>query len=478
MAAATGFTPAGLPRRVAFAYAIGALSSGLVGQALTALALLFYNQVVGLSPAAVGLALMISLICDAVFDPALGVWSDSVRTRLGRRHPFMYAAIVPAGLAFWLLWSPPASLSPGGAFAYLVATLISTRLAVSLYEVPSTSLIPEMAPDYDARTGLISLRYFCGVLGALAASLLAFQVFLSDRAGGVTHRAGFGGFGLAGGVLISLTLLVSTVGTHRMIPRLRAAAGGAAHGEGLAAFAAHLLDALRNRDFATLVTAAVISSMAAGITSGLGTYFNLYFWGFSSNDLAALAVPVTLAGVVGVVLAPFIARRWGKKPVALVVLTASVLASALPMGLRLLGLLPGNSWPWLLPLIMIESMIAALLGVMGLIVVTSMLSDVVEDNAARTGRRAEGLFFAASGVLQKAVAGVGTFVSGLLLTLVAFPTHAAPGAVPPTLMHRLGLVYLPVTTLLTLAALAVLSRFRIDRARHAANLAVLAKGEG
>lgn len=472
---ATG--PDSLSRGVAAAFGLGALSSGLVTQAISALALLFYNQVVGLSPAQVGLALMLSLICDAVCDPAIGLWSDNTRSPWGRRHPFMYAAILPSGLAFWLLWSPPAMLSQTAAFVWLLATLLATRICVSLYEVPSTSLAPELAPDYDARTGLISARYFCGVLGALAASLLAFQLFLADRAGGLAHRAGFAGFGAAGGALISLSLLVSTLGTHahaqRLAPRPATTIDDPSAAVGIGRQVRH---ALTNRNFLAIVVSALLSGMALGMTTGLATYFNLYFWGLDTNDLSLLAAPGLAAAIVAVLAAPPAARRWGKKPVALAVFTASVAASIAPMSLRLLGLLPGNHWPWLLPMLLVETFTAGALTLIGMIVVTSMLADVVEDNAARTGVRSEGFFFAANSVLQKSVTGVGLFSAGLLLSAVHFPHDVAHTPVSAAMMHALGWAYLPATTLLSAASLAVLSLFRIDRAAHQANLARLAGG--
>jgi GPH family glycoside/pentoside/hexuronide:cation symporter len=63
------------------AFGMGALSAGVLTQALSTLALLFYNQVIGMSPATVGLALMISLIFDAFWDPAIGLGSE-----IGRAH--------------------------------------------------------------------------------------------------------------------------------------------------------------------------------------------------------------------------------------------------------------------------------------------------------------------------------------------------------------------------------------------------------
>ena len=44
----------------------------------------------------------------------------------------MYAAIIPAGIFFWLLWSPPAGLSEGGAFAWLL-TLVDSAAAGRAY---------------------------------------------------------------------------------------------------------------------------------------------------------------------------------------------------------------------------------------------------------------------------------------------------------------------------------------------------------
>ena len=50
--------------------------------------LLFYNQILGLSPSLCGLAFLISSIADAVSDPLVGTISDRYQSRWGRRHPF------------------------------------------------------------------------------------------------------------------------------------------------------------------------------------------------------------------------------------------------------------------------------------------------------------------------------------------------------------------------------------------------------
>lgn len=460
----------GLGLGLSTTFGIGAVSAGILTQALNTLALLFYNQVIGLSPAAVGLALLISLVFDAVWDPAIGVWSDRIRSRLGRRHPFMYAAILPAGLFFWLLWVPPQGLSEAGAFAWLVTMLLASRFFSSLYEVPSTALAPELAPDYHARTGLLGLRYFWGVVAATGITVLAFQVFLSSRNGGVTNREGYGEFGLAGAALISVTLLLSCLGTQRAAAAFTPPPPQPFH---LADLIDEVKIAMTNHNFLALVFSSLFAAISNGMTTSLTTYFNLYLWELTTDQLSLLAIPGLIASVLAVALASPVARRWGKRSSAIALFIITIIASALPMALRLIGVLPGNDWPWLVPLLFIESSIAYTTGLMFLILSTSMLADVVEDNAVKSGRRSEGLFFSVNGLLAKCVLGLGALTAGLMLTVVGFPKHAVPGEVPQETIHALGFLYLPTALVLVALSVAALFRFRIDEAAHEQNLASL-----
>ncbi len=77
-----------------------------------------------------------------------------------------------------------------------------------------------------------------------------------------------------------------------------------------------------------------------------------------------------------------------------------------------------------------------------------------------TSTRSEGLFFAANSVLSKSVTGLGTLVSGVMLTWVHFPANAKPGTIDPALMHELGYIYVPVGLTLGLLSLYALSYLR------------------
>jgi len=84
------------------AYGMGSIAFGAKLQLLNLL-LLFYNQVLGLPAGAVSAVVAGSIVLEAVWDPMVGYMSDHTRTRLGRRHPYLYGVAVPLAIAVALL---------------------------------------------------------------------------------------------------------------------------------------------------------------------------------------------------------------------------------------------------------------------------------------------------------------------------------------------------------------------------------------
>ena len=74
-------------------YSMGNLSLA-VCITLQGVALFYFNQVLGVPAHLVSLAFGAIIFVDAFWDPLIGQWSDRFRSRLGRRHPFLYAGMV------------------------------------------------------------------------------------------------------------------------------------------------------------------------------------------------------------------------------------------------------------------------------------------------------------------------------------------------------------------------------------------------
>lgn len=129
--------------------------------------LMYYSQVLGLDPWLAGIALAIGLIIDAVSDPVVGYLSDNTHSRWGRRHPYLYASVIPLALSFYLLWHPPTSVLGDDVplFIYLLACNAALRLSTTLFLIPALAMVAELSSDYDQRTRLLSgLQSIYGVV--------------------------------------------------------------------------------------------------------------------------------------------------------------------------------------------------------------------------------------------------------------------------------------------------------------------------
>jgi glycoside/pentoside/hexuronide:cation symporter, GPH family len=457
-------------------YGFGSVAFGVKDNGFGFLLLIYYNQVLGLPERLVGLGIMIALVADSFFDPVVGHFSDHLHSRWGRRHPFMYASALPVALSYYLLWTPPAGLSDGALFAYFVVVAILVRTFITFYEIPSSSLAAELTDHYDQRTSILSFRFFFGWWGGLTMAVLAFAVFLQPDAMhpvGVLNATGYRHYGLASSVVMALAILISALGTHAQIPYLRKPPPK--RHLGFAGVVREFRETLSNRSFLAIFGAGFFSAMAAGLTAALNIYFNTFFWELTSDQLSILVLVNFFSAAAALAIAPTLSVRFGKKPAAVATAVAAGTLGPAPVVLRLLHLFPANHSPALLPTLLVVNTLVVTLIILSSILVSSMVADIAEDSELSTGRRSEGLFFAANSFVQKSVSGVGIFASTLLLSAIDFPRGAKPGEVAPTVVRNLGLIYIPTLILLYSCALAFLSTYRISRATHQANLDRLAE---
>ena len=68
---------------------------------------IYLTDVVGLEPRLASFGALLGIVWDGINDPIIGILSDRMRTRWGRRRPFLLWFAVPFGLSFITLWSAP-----------------------------------------------------------------------------------------------------------------------------------------------------------------------------------------------------------------------------------------------------------------------------------------------------------------------------------------------------------------------------------
>jgi Na+/melibiose symporter-like transporter len=465
--------PAGkAPVALKLAHGFGASAFGIKNNGFDYFLLLFYGTVIGLEPGLVSLAILIALVFDAISDPLVGYWSDNFHSRWGRRHPFMYAAALPVALSYFLLWNPP-ELGQLGLFLYLTGLAVLIRTFITFYETPSTALLPELTSDYAERTSIQSYRLLFGWAGGNIMSVLMFGVLLAGE-GGMQNRAGFETYGIVAGALIFVSIMISSLGTHHRIPTLsRPVATGERYN--IRRIFREMVETLSETSFIALFFTMVFASISTGIAASLSFIMLNYFWGFSEFQIFIWTATVFFSAIIGFLIAPWAARKFGKKEasIGLGILAFSI-APAPVLG-RLVGLMPENGDPVLFPLVLTINVIDLALIIAVQAVVYSMIADLVESNQVKTGRRSEGVYYAAVTFTRKSTQGIGVLAGGIILSVIAFPQGAAPETVGADTLWWLGAFYAPSLVLVWSAMLYSISRYRIDKGTHEENLRKLAQ---
>lgn len=460
------------PRLTTFTFALGAVAFGVKESGLQLFLMLFYGQVLGLPEAWVAAGILAALAIDALLDPLVGQFSDELRSRWGRRHPPLYMAAIPAGLAYACLWDPPSGLSRLALVAYFFGCLVLVRVLLSLVEIPGAALTAELTRDYHHRTRLISQRTLAGWCGALLLNTFTFSVLLADAPGtapGMLRAAGYHAYGRLAGALITISTLVAASGTHQLIPQLTQPLRAVPRGSRLSDVRA----TLRSPALRVLLLSGVFGAMAAGIVTGLDMYVGVFFWRLSSRQMSTFPV-VFFAGVaLSFLSVGALSRKLGKRRAALTTGLAGLVVGPFPVLATLAGAFPPRGSSAFFPLLLACCGVAVLLRVTTGILSVSMLTDVVEEQELRTHKRSEGLLSAATTLIQKTMSGLGVLASGLILTVVHFPRNARPGSVDPVLLRDLVLLYVPTVTLLGIISILLLARYPIDQRAHEHTLRLL-----
>jgi GPH family glycoside/pentoside/hexuronide:cation symporter len=462
-----------LPLRIKLGNGIGSIAYGVKDNGFAALLLLFYSQVLGLEARLVGLILLVALLLDAMVDPLVGYWSDKTHSRWGKRHPWMYASILPMAGAWLMLWHPPQTTS-NWLYGYLLLFAFLMRAAVSCYEIPALSVMPGLTSDYDERTSITRWRYIFGWAGGLTMLMLAFTVFLVPSARypvGQLNIDGFGYYGWTGAALMVVAALIAALTTHRRIARLDSSP--AVHLP-LAQTVRKVASTLANRAFLILLGATLFYYINVGMTFSTATYVLTYYWEMPQAGFLVYSI-VLFVGVIGAfLLVGFLQSRIEKRTGAVVCGLISLAFGLSPYLLRFAGLFPENSQPSLIPVLFTFVTISNGLAVAAGILTTSMAADIIEASQEKTGERTEGLFFSAYFFTQKCATGMGIFLAGNIVSASGFPAKARPGEVPAAVLDNFAIYYVIVLAVISLIGTAIISRFPITRAEHDERIAKLA----
>lgn len=335
-----------------------------------------------------GILLLIATFWDAAIDPFIGHYSDTLRSRWGRRRPFLALASPFILLGAILLWTPPGQNYVINSL-YFMAIILIYHTSYSLVGIPYDATLPEMAPETHARLALSYWKNVFGIAGVLIGSLVAAPLF--ERIGAVAMGAVVGAVGV---VTIYITLL-GLRETDRPLGEPMPAL------EGLRA-------TLQNRQFLILFFSTLAVHISYQMAVANFPYFVTLVLRQSEGDVGLYQGVLILCMAFTGPIWTWLNRKFGQRTLlnASMLLLGAVFAAGFLIG----GL---NAVPLSLQAYVFVALLGAALGGY-FILIYAMMGNVVDYDELLTRRRREAIYY---GTFSFAI-GLGGSVGNLVLPLL------------------------------------------------------------
>ena len=465
-----------LTLKTKLAFGIGSSAEVIALYAVLSFAMLFYNQVMGVPAHWVGLALSASLVLDGLTEPVVGSWSDRTKSKLGRRHPWMYAAPIPIALSFYAIFNPPAGLGPLGLTIWCGVAVSLLRQVMSFFHTPHLALGAELSPNYVERSKVMAYNSFFTWAGGSAMTWIALTYFFPrtpEFPNGLLNPEPWPAFALTMSLAIVVILFASAWFTRDRIPFLPKPADDLPRFSP-AEFLKDVGRALRNVNYVWLLVGYFFFSMMFGLREGLRIYAATFYWELSTEVMRLFIIGSFIGYALAFAFAARMHGRFDKKATIVWAAVAYAVVPTIPLILGQLGVLRPDT-PGLLPILIAFATVAYLSVSMLQIGIMSALADVADENELRFGVRQEGILYSTRALAAKIDQAIGSALAGFVLLFIAFPEKARPGQVPQDVLFNLALWDGVLAAVPGLLAAACFARYRINRHTYEATRAALAE---
>lgn len=406
------------------AYGLGDAASSMFWKIFGMYALFFYTDVFGITAKAAALMFLIARLWDSFFDVIVGVVADRTKSRFGKYRPYLLWFAVPFAVMGAITFFTP-EFSNSGKLVYAYVTYSLMMLVYSAINVPYASLLGAISADPGERNSLSSFRMSFAFIGSFVTFMLLqplidfFSKILdpvdfsakAENSVSTLPAAWAMGVGVIGIICVVLFLLCFAW-TKERVQQIEK--------EEKVSLKTDLKNLFRNATWWVLVGTGLAVLFFNALRDSVAIYYFRDYVGVSYKmagtgwDMTTIYFLVgQAANLFGVMAAPVISARFGKKRTYMIAILAAGVLSVL--------------------FYFMPKEIACILGMQFLISVFagyvlpllwSMFADIVDDQELKTGRRTSGLIFSSSSMSQKLGWALGASLGGWILAWFGYNEEA------------------------------------------------------
>lgn len=386
-------------------YAMGDVASNFYWRVFDVFLFIFYTDVFGLSPIAVGTMMLVTRLIDAFSDPIMGALADRTQTRFGKFRPYLLWGIIPIAAAGILTFTVP-DLNDGGKLIWAYCTYIFMMLAYTFINVPYGALLGVVTCDSQQRTTLTSFRFIGAFSGGTLVAYMTPKLvaLLGDGNEALGWQLTMAVYGVVALVLFLITFLATK---ERISPPV---------GQKTPVIQ-DIKDLLANKPWLVLFTLALVIMMTISLRGSVGTFYFKYYVG--REDLIGTFLTIYMISLaVGAASTPLLTKFLDKKKLLMLLM-------GLVAGLSVVFYFVPSDQIWLM--YTLQGAIGLCLGPKSPLVF-SMYADTADYSHWKTGRRATAMVFSAAAFAQKLGGALAGAMIGWMLGSLGYVANQSQNA--------------------------------------------------
>jgi GPH family glycoside/pentoside/hexuronide:cation symporter len=386
-------------------YAMGDVASNFYWRIFDVFLFIFYTDVFGLAPAAVGTMMLVTRLIDAFSDPIMGAMADRTQTRFGKFRPYLIWGIIPIAAAGILTFTVP-DLDDSGKLVWAYCTYIFMMLAYTFINVPYGALLGVMTADSQQRTTLTSFRFIGafsgGTLVAYMTPKLVEYLGQGDQALGWQLTMTAYGF-------VALMLFMATFFATK--ERISPPVGQKTP------VVQDIKDLFSNKPWIVLFILALVIMMTISLRGSVGTFYFKYY--VEREDLIGTFLAIYMISLlIGAASTPFLTKFMDKKSLLILLMgLVAVLSAAFYF-------VPNDQ---IMLMYCLQAAIGLCLGPKSPLVF-SMYADTADYSQWKTGRRATAMVFSAAAFAQKLGGALAGAMIGWMLGSLGYVANQSQNA--------------------------------------------------
>lgn len=389
-----------VPKRVKYTFAFGALGKDLIYGMIATFSMLYFTDVLNISPLFIGGMFFAAKLWDAFNDLFMGMIIDNTRSRWGKFVPWLVSGTLLNAVVFVVMFTD-FGLSGTGLLIFVTVIYILWGMTYTVMDIPYWSIIPNLTSDPQEREKISVLpRIFASIGNSLI--IAGFGVTIISALGG--GQLAYNRFAWIIAVVFVVTVAVTVIN----LPKIRVSPKN----KEKVTFKRIIRIIFKNDQLRWAVAFILLYNIGLQLIAGTAVYYFSYVCN-NAHMLTPFMISASVAEVIGLIVFPKITKFLSRKK-------AFFLSCFLPLlGLTLL-LIVGFVNPQNIILTVAAGIILKAGTGLELGCATVFLADVVDYGEYKLGTRNEGVVFSLQTLIVKLTSAFTALGIGAALDLTGY----------------------------------------------------------